>query len=461
MNELLTLCGYESDEMKKELPRVRKAFARLGITDEDIARGKERVVTYYDMDLKGVRKLLGIFVKELVNMTLAKDEGRTKIIHTCMAAGFEAVGSAFVSYSKDVYVEVPNPPFMVVFGGIFGRFVPILEAAEALWLQSGLVGHCAMVKSRLGLLALGLIPKPDVMVTSGFLCETSPKTNDLIREVYGIPTVYYDTCQDREAWEYPDATRPIAFAAQGMRRAVERVGEYVGFEVRDNMVWEVLDVRGRCGAAMERVHSLIRESDPVPLASTHDNLLAWLGPVALSFEGLMRATDAMNTLYEELRERVEKGVGVTVKGAPKILGILPNHHTDPRLEHLINSLGMTIVCVDFELSAPLPSGAPKIEDPYVAIAQNLRGSGAQPLSARVKLILDACKRYNIDGVLDHFHVGCRAVASDAFIIGDALMKELSIPVLVLEWENFDPRVFHYEQYRSRLELFKSMIEDRR
>jgi benzoyl-CoA reductase/2-hydroxyglutaryl-CoA dehydratase subunit BcrC/BadD/HgdB len=461
MDELLLLCGYQAAEMDKELPRVEKAFARLGITDEDIARGRERVRTYFDVELTGVRELLGMFVRELVNMVLARDEGRTKIIHACMAGGFEAVCSAFVAFSKDVFVEVPNPPFMVVFGGIFGRFIPILEAAEQLWLKSGLVSHCAMVKSRVGILALGLVPKPDAMVTSGLLCETSPKTNDIIHELYGIPTVYYDTCQDREMSEYPDSTRAIALEAASMRKAAEELGRHVGFRVEDGMIWEVIRAREEYGSAVDKVHRLIKESDPVPLGSTHENLLSWLAPVAMSIEGLKRATDAVNTLHDELRERVDKGVGVTKKGAPRILGILPSHHADPRLEHLINELGMVVIAVDYELSAPLPKEVPETQDPYITASQLLRGSMAQPLAARVKLILEGCRRWNIDGVLDHFHIGCRGVAADAFVLQEAVTKQLGVPVLVLEWENFDPRVFNYEQYKTRLEVFKSMMEGRR
>jgi benzoyl-CoA reductase/2-hydroxyglutaryl-CoA dehydratase subunit BcrC/BadD/HgdB len=461
MDELLLLCGYETGEMERELPRVEKAFERLGITDEDIVRGQERVRTYYDIELMGVRKLLGMFIRELVNMVLARDEGRTKIIHACMAGGFEAICSAFVSYSEDVFVEVPNPPFMVVFGGIFGRFTPILEAAEELWLKSGLVGHCAMVKSRVGILSLGLIPKPDVMVTSGLLCETSPKTNDIIQELYGIPAVYFDTCQDRETWEYPDSTRSIALEAASMRAVAAELGRLVGFELKDSMVREVLRVREEYGAAVTKVHRLIREADPVPLGSTHENLLTWLTPVAMSIEGLKRATAAVNMLYEELSDRVDKGVGVTGKGAPKIMGILPNHHTDPRLEQLINQLGMAIVAVDYELMMPLPEGAEQTDDPYVTAAQLLRGSMALPLAMRVKVILEGCRRWNIDGILDHFHVGCRGVAADALFIQDAVTKELGIPVLALEWENFDPRVFDYEQYKTKLEVFRSMMESRK
>jgi benzoyl-CoA reductase/2-hydroxyglutaryl-CoA dehydratase subunit BcrC/BadD/HgdB len=461
MNELLLLCGYEAAEMEKELPRIEKAFARLGITDEDIVRGRERVRTYYDIELSGVRQLLGMFIRELVNMVLAKDEGRTKIIHACMAGGFEAVGSAFVTFSKDVFVEVPNPPFMVVFGGIFGRFIPILEAAEELWLKSGLVGHCAMVKSRVGILSLGLIPWPDAMVTSGLLCETSPKTNDIFHRIYGIPTVFFDTCQDRETWEYPDSTRSIALEAASMRAAATELGRLVGFELKDDMVREVLLAREDYGAAVTKVHRLIREADPVPLGSTHENLLTWLTPVAMSIEGLERATTAVNTLHEELSERVGKGVGVTRKGAPKIMGILPNHHTDPRLEQLINQLGMAVVAVDYELMTPLPEGIEQTDDPYVAASQLLRGSMALPLAARVKVILEGCRRWNIDGVLDHFHVGCRGVAADALVIQEAVTRELGIPVLALEWENFDPRVFSYEQYKAKLEVFRSMMEGRR
>jgi hypothetical protein len=40
---------------------------------------------------------------------------------------------------------------------------------------------------------------------------------------------------------------------------------------------------------------------------------------------------------------------------------------------------------------------------------------------------------------------------------EAVEKELGIPVLLLEWENFDPRVYKHEEYRRRLEVFKTML----
>ena len=66
--ELLELCGFDSEEMETEMPRVEKVFHRLGLTSEDIARGKRRVHEYFDTDLMGVRKLLGVSIKELVDL---------------------------------------------------------------------------------------------------------------------------------------------------------------------------------------------------------------------------------------------------------------------------------------------------------------------------------------------------------------------------------------------------------
>ena len=79
MIELLKLCGFEEQEIESELPRVEKAFNKLGITDEDIERGKQRLTKYYDIELKGVRKVFRLIVRELVDALLVRDEGKKKL----------------------------------------------------------------------------------------------------------------------------------------------------------------------------------------------------------------------------------------------------------------------------------------------------------------------------------------------------------------------------------------------
>ena len=74
--------------------------------------------------------------------------------------------------------------------------------------------------------------------------------------------------------------------------------------------------------------------------------------------------------------------------------------------------------------------------------------------------MEECKRLNVDGVLDRFHVGCRAVAGDALMIKNAITKKLGIPVLLLERDDFDSRSYNHNLFKKQLEVFKTMMIER-
>jgi benzoyl-CoA reductase/2-hydroxyglutaryl-CoA dehydratase subunit BcrC/BadD/HgdB len=457
MIEFLTMCGFEAAETESELPRIGRAFNKLGISTEDIERGKQRLNKYYDMELKGVRKILRLCLLNLVNSVLAREDGKKKVLFGFMAPVFEIVSSVLASQSKEVHAAHQCWAALLIIGSIFDKMVPVLEAAERKWLKAGTVAHCSNVKSLVGLFTLDMLPKPDLLVTTGFSCETAPKTINVLHELYDIPGFCYDTCQDRSFKDYEvDSERTIGLVIKSTRKLVEKIQEIVGFELTDGMFKEMLDARAELDKAVGKLRYLIENSDPLPISAPHDNLLMVLYALTLSIDdGLPQAIDAINTLREELQERVDKGVGVVEKGAPRILSMLPAHHGDPRLDHLVGELGMAIVAADPGFMVPYPETS---KDPYAMMSLHLQGSLATSLPRRVRLIIEGCKRLKIDGLLNRYHVGCRAVAGDPLIIGDAVGKELGIPVLTLEWENFDPRVYNHEQYKRRLELFRMMLD---
>ena len=461
MREFLALCGFDERESGALLPRVQEVFARLGLTAADIQVAKGRMATYYDLDLRGVRRLLGFFLKDLCDIVLMREDGRERIVHACMLPGMDILGSAIMDNCTNAGLISPNTTFMVVVGCMFGKYVPILEAAERQWLKAGAVAHCGMVKSRVGLIGLGFIPKPDLTITSGFVCETSPKVNELLEEFHGIPACFVDACGDRELREYPDVSRTVVFAAKSLRAACRRIGDVTGFDITAEMLWRVLEARKPFDQAMGRLNDLIRRSDPVPLGSTHLNLLQALGCISFKRDELPEAVAALDTLYQELLDRTHKGIGAAPKGAPRLLAMFPHHHSDPRWEYLANQTWLAIVAFDFQGSSALagsPAGIVHRHDPYEAIVQFLHGSFTQPLGGRIAIVLDMCRQLGVDGVLYHYHLGCRYVVGDALIMRDAIRKELGLPVLMVEWDYFDPRPYNHEQYQAKLETFRSMLE---
>jgi benzoyl-CoA reductase/2-hydroxyglutaryl-CoA dehydratase subunit BcrC/BadD/HgdB len=465
MIELLKRCGFEVNEIQSELPRVKKAFDKLGITIEDIERGKQRLDQYYDMRLQSVRKAFGFFVRDVVNMVLAREDGKKKILYGFMSPGFGTLGSALFSKSEEIYVAVLPGSFQFVLGFIFDKIVPMLEAAEHKWLKPGKVSHCANVKTIVGLLALDLVPRPDLLVTSGQLCDTAPKTFDLIQELYDIPTCCYDICQDREFKEYPDSRRLMELYAMSLRRLTLRMQEVVGFEITDDMLQESINARSELGKALMRIQDLIESSDPLPISPTHEILWYNLSGLPLSADKLRKAVAILNTLYEELQNRVNRGEGVVEKGAPRILSVNPPHFADPRWEHLVCELGIALVASEpgfFPMHGTryLDIDQEKPKDPYKLHSQWAQNSLHQSLSARTAIIIEACKRLKVDGVLAKYHVGCRTTVGDALIIKDAIARELGIPVLLLGFEGFDPRDYNEKQYKRKIESFQSVLSGR-
>ena len=455
MMKLLEYCGFETSEIESELPRVQKAFAKLGITTEDIEQGKKRLVKYYDMELMGLRKIFRLCLKELVNSLLLKEEGKQKIIYGFMAPGINVLGSAFMSQSKEIFCIHHSWALHIVLGCIFGKLVPLLEAAEEKWLKDGIVSHCANVKSLLGPIVMNLIPKPDLLVTAGHLCEISPKTLDLMHELYDIPIHVHDTCQDREIESYAsDTKRIVELGAKSFKNLAERIEAITGVELTTDQLWQAVAARDRLVNNLDKLKLLISESDPLLLSATHQNILGCLMHLTLDMDAYNEAFDAVDILYKELHERAEMGKGAVEKGAPRILAMLPAGQTDPRLEHLACDVGLALVVQDTGFQVPY---GVKPEDPYTAVIGNMGGSLHTTLARRIPLIIEGCKKNRIDGILDRYHVGCRTVAADALIIKEEVTKALGIPVLLLEWENFDPRAYDHNEFKKKLEVFKTMI----
>jgi benzoyl-CoA reductase/2-hydroxyglutaryl-CoA dehydratase subunit BcrC/BadD/HgdB len=468
MIELLRLCGFEAQEIESELPRVEKAFDRLGITAEDIERGKQRLTNYYDIELKGVRKIFGVWVRELVNLMLARDEGKKKIIYPAVFQGCPELAAAAVYASDDVYAVIPDALFQVVLGSIFDKLHLIFEAAEKRWLKAGKVNHCAHIKTKAGLFALNLLPMPDLFVGGNPICDTSSKSADLLHELYGVPIHTINIVSDRGFDEFPDVRRIGDYFEKGLRQYKRRLEEVVGFEITDEMFLEMMHAKDDFARITYQLQDLIEKSDPVPINASIYTICTVLNAQPLNSNGTRAATEAISTLYEELQERVSKGVGVVKKGAPRVLATVPTSWAYPYLEHLIKETGIAIAAEEFghyqpdgRLGADMEEEIKK--DPYKQVSHsNFMTCFQNSAGGRVAIIKAICKRTGVVGVIDRYHVGCRHTIGDAFMIRDAVTKELGIPVLLMEIESFDSRFFNTkaELYRNQLEVFKTMLVKR-
>lgn len=459
--QLLELCGFEPKELEAERPSVETTFQRLGLTAEDIARANKRIPELFDIELQGVRKILGVAIKELVDLVLAKEQKR-KMLYPSVPTIAKDIFTAAMLNSEEVHPASPGAVFLLTMGCIFDKLDPVFEAAERLWLNPG-QGHCGYPQVELGLNALDLIPKADLYAATAFPCDELSKSFELMSLFFAVPVQWVNRCQDRDWREPVNLKRDREFIASEVQRAIKRVEEVVGFELTDEMLAQAEQFRAATAAPMAKIHELIRTNDPPPISSTIVPYLHFAISMPATRRAMEGSAKAGSILLEEMKHRVSQGIGVVSKGAPRVLHQIWPNYSDPSVVRRLEELGVAVVIFEGELYesddmfSPDTRGFARFPERFAArTTQRINYSNYR---IRANGIINACNRFNLDGVFWWNHPPCRYYGTDAWLLKDIVQKELGIPFLVVEGDFFDPRFCKAQQLGTKLEAFAEMVKD--
>ena len=452
--ELFKLCGFEPEEIERERPRIDKAFQILEIGAEDISQAQERVTEFFDTELLGVRKALGIWMKRLINLVLAKEEGKM-IIYPCWPTDPRVVAAGALVSDK-VLCETPEMVIDIALGQIFGKINPILEAAEQHGMPPGL-GMCSLNQARLGGIAKGIVPVPDVTLTASHMCDQSAKTDELLHEVYGVHNIFFDQCLDSNWDEFPGfSPRRIEYFATEIRQCLEELQEVVGDKLTEEALRTARVETAKLGLAMNQIWELMK-ADPQPISQVDVGLLYWMvmDPERVT---LNEGVKTFGILTEEIKNRVDQGKGVVEKGAPKV--VLSIHQsTDPSFLHMVESLGLAIPVSAFLWVAPWERAKSEVTsfEEKTALIQMRKGL-AHSTSGWLQLYKECCRAFDADGFLLFYLFSCRPFAIAPLIMKKSIEDELGIPVLALEGDAYDTRDYSTEALRTRVETFAEMLK---
>jgi len=455
-DELFKLCGFEDEEIEEERARIEKTFERLGIGPEDMETADSWVRQNHDVTLTGVRKLLGAWLKELIDLVLARDDGK-KIVYF----GFPAIlgpGLMLSASSEDVFVCAPDMVLDHTMGQIFNKLTPILEAGEANGLPPG-HALCSLWQAKIGGVALGMIPVPDLALASSYYCDMGSKADDLVTAQFGVPIAYIDGVMDSNWGEYPEyLPERVHYLGAQMNQALKKAEKVLDIEIVPD-AWE----RSQKGSRAF-VNNLLRlldlmKADPVPVNVAELELLEGLSGTSTG-RGIREGVKAMEILIHELEERVKAGTGATEKGAPRVMTWV-GHCTDPRVTHLVEDAGLAV---------PLTLTLAWVGGPPI----KLKRTYATPGEKMADYELATGVYHGTDGAIKRFEMGAKVMKLDGFIMNylyncrpDAILshntkryleEKTGLPVLALEIDAFDSRAYSAASMRTKVETFAEMLK---
>jgi hypothetical protein len=454
--ELLHLCGFEPEEIERERSRIDRAFEKLELSPADLEQAENRVREYFDTSMDGVRKSLGIWMKQLIDLVLAREEGKTIVYPSY--PNIPMIGLALNLASENIYCQSPEIVLDVAMGQILGKIEPILEAAEAHGLPPG-VGMCALNQARLGGIAKGIIPLPDLTLPSGSFCDQTPKVDDLLHELYSVPTIYIDGVMDGAWGEYPQTSpRRVRYFGAEIRRAINETQDALGIEVSDELLEKALDEIVRLYYALVGLWDFMRK-DPVPISQADLSPIFWIlsSPERRS---MAEAFDAVAALTIEAKRRTDEGIGVVEKGAPRVL-LFCHHTTDPRITRMIEGQGLAIPLTSFA-SITQAMASSFMGEQFMTFedkaADRLLSFGVyHSVWALIHRYKELCQSWQVDGMINLYPFSCRPLALHPMIAKKDIEADLGIPVLALEGDMYDTRNYSPEALRTRVEAFAEML----
>jgi len=461
-DELLKLCGFEDDEIKKEKPRIDKAFRKLELGPEDMKRAERWVRQNHDMELLGVRKLLRAWLLELIDLVLAKDEGK-KIVYygfpSIQGPGM-AIKAASESAGVNIYCACPDVILCHTLGQIFNKLTPVLEAGEANGLPPG-HGLCTLQTIRNGGMTLGIIPVPDLVTGSSYFCDMGSKADELLHERYRHRAIYVDGSMDSRWGEYPDyLPQRVEFLGAQLNKLFATVKEVLGIEVTHDAWDKAMATSRELFSAVGRLTRLMA-ADPMPVSGVEVGLALELSAGSTG-RAMVEGPEAVSILCQEVERRVEKGIGVVEKGAPRVLNFI-QPFSDPSITHMMENAGLAMSA---SLISVPPPKAPQ-QTTYTTTLGEIRAEREMSIGIYhssfgiAKRCEEAVKDLNLDGVIWGYLYNCRPLAETSHTLKKWVEENTGVPVLSLEMDIYDSRNYSAAALRTRVEAFAEMLRARK
>lgn len=459
-NELLTLCAFDESEIARQRQRIEKTFQILGLGPVDMDRAVARIHKYFDIELMGVRKALGVWLKELFDVVLAREEGK-KIIYFGYPP-FQYTGLAIKAAAKqksDFYIGCPEVVLCLTLGQIFDKIVPVLEAGEATGLPPG-HAMCSLLQIKLGALEKGLIPVPDMSIATSYFCDMGPKADELMQRKYGYPIEYVDTCLDAPWGAWPGYDREtVLYLGARVNKLFGTLNDMFGLEINEDTWQQARLVAGKLYMAINELNQHLT-ADPVPLRVA-DSQLIFNIPTACTGVAMEEGPEAIEILAKEVGKRVEKEIGVVAKGAPRVVTLL-HSFIDPVVNRLIEEVGLAVPINILLLPPPKPAEP----YPYLTLGekraeQAMFGGVYHSAYGLIKRTTDGLKFAEVDGVIYSYPFNCRPFVCGSKLTKLYIEKEIGLPTLLLEMDLYDSRNYSAASLRTRLEGFAEMLKARK
>ncbi|MDP2937460.1 MAG: double-cubane-cluster-containing anaerobic reductase [Dehalococcoidia bacterium] len=369
---------------------------------------------------------------------------RVKELMDHKAKGGKVIGTYCVFVPEDVVLAAGGVPVGLCAGAQFS-----IPDAEGVLPNN----TCALIKSSFGFKVGRTCPyvQASDLVVGETTCDGKKKMYELLAEHH--PTYVMEVPQKKTA-----SARALFF--DEILHFRDRVEAETGVRITPDSLTAATSLVDSKKTALQRFNAA-RKVASLPISG----LDALLVNQVSFYDDVVRFTDKVNALSDELESRIKHGQSVFSDGAPRLLVAgspmaIPNW----KVHRVLEDSGAAVVaeesCIGFRYYNYLTGESDgTMEGQLRAIADRLLENHCAcftPNEERVQDILNLANEYSVDGVVQYSLSFCQPYANEAVKVGRALTAA-KIPVLNIETDYNDGDM---GQMKARVDAFLEMIKDR-
>lgn len=293
------------------------------------------------------------------------------------------------------------------------------------------------------------VPLPDFMVCCNNICNTLTKWYEALARRLNIPVVMFDI-----PFVHDDPSEhAIDFIVNEFKEAIRQIEQICGRKFDYDRFREVMKISSRASTLWQECQQM-GKAVPSPIDGL--DMFNYMA-LAVCMRGDRKAMEFFALLRDELAEKVKREESAIGGEKYRILwdGIAIWFY----LRNLSDCLRSYRACM---VASTYP-------DVWVLKYDDLRSMARayssiflnRNLKFRVDNMARMVKEYAIDGVIIHSPRSCKPMDFVHYAQSGELRKITSVPVIVVDGDQTDPRHFSEAQFQTRIQALFEMIEGRK
>ncbi|MBN2397113.1 MAG: 2-hydroxyacyl-CoA dehydratase [Deltaproteobacteria bacterium] len=312
----------------------------------------------------------------------------------------------------------------------------------------------------------GGMPLPDMMLGSSAVCDPRFKWYQAAGRFQHVPTYSID-CVAPPPYADLNAVRDsyIRYQREQFRGLISFLEEQTGKRMDPERLWETIRLGDEAWRLWYEIDRL-RVAVPSPMpAQDHFSIMV----PGHYYAGTQTAVDFYQELYDEVKEKADKGIGVIPEEKYRLLygGGLPPWHT-LWIFNYFESFGAVFVIENVYRGYDPVEVPSHVKDPvdylawraFLQYTQRHERAKANSGNPTVERLLGYITDYKIDGVVFHACRSCRATTVGQIHMKNVLGEYTDIPMMQLVSDMVDLRDYSEAQWKAQIGAFIESLAGR-